>query len=95
MVDMEEAKRRALLETGKTFGRGLWFGFIGLVVTLLGQLVTSGQLNDINVTVAGVPVNLSLVVLFVVSSVVKLLDRYQHSDASTATNGLAPRFLQR
>ena len=84
----------ALIELAKSFGRFLWFGLLGLVVTFLANLVASGQLNDINVVISGLEVNLSFVVLAVITGLIKLIDRYRHVSENTSSNGIAPKFLQ-
>ena len=58
---MDDVKRKALFETLKSIGRGLWFGILGLVAVALTALASSGAVSDINVTVAGLTVNLSVV----------------------------------
>lgn len=87
--------RTALIELAKSFGRFIYFGILGLVVTFLTMLISSGQLNDINVNVGGMTVNLSFIVLAAVTGVIKLIDRYRHVSENTDSNGLAPNFLQK
>jgi choline-glycine betaine transporter len=87
--------KKALIEVGKSFARFIWFGLLGLVATFLVDLVASGQLNDINVVIYGQTVNLSFVVLALVTGLVKLIDRYKHESTTDPSNGIAPRFLQR
>lgn len=86
--------KNALIETGKSFGRFLWFGVLGLVVTFLTDLVASGDLNSINVVVGEAEINLSFVVLAIVTGAIKLIDRYIHKSNNTNRNGIAPKFLQ-
>lgn len=87
--------KKALIEIAKSFGRFLWFGILGLVATFLGTLVTNGDLNNINVVIAGSEINLSFIVLAVVTGIVKLIDKYVHESKSTDSNGIAPSFLQK
>lgn len=87
--------KKALIEIAKSFGRFLWFGILGLVATFLGTLITNGDLNNINVVIAGSEINLSFIVLAVVTGIVKLIDKYVHESKSTDSNGIAPSFLQK
>lgn len=87
--------KKALIELVKSFARFIWFGLIGLVVTFLGTLVTSGQLNDINVVFNGMEINLSFVILAIITGIVKLLDKYVHEANTIEANGIAPSFLQK
>lgn len=87
--------RTALIELVKSFGRFIYFGILGLVVTFLTALLTSGQLNDVNVNVGGMTVNLSFIILAAVTGVIKLIDRYRHVSENNNSNGLAPNFLQK
>ncbi len=87
--------KEALIEVAKSFGRFLWFGFLGLLVTGLTALLTSGELQNINVVVAGLEVNLSFVVLAGITALIKLIDRYRHVNPDTDSKGIAPSFLQR
>lgn len=86
--------KKALIELGKSFGRFIWFGLLGLVATFLTNLLASGELNNVNVVVAGMEVNLSFVVLALITGVIKLIDRYRHVNPETPSNGIAPKFLQ-
>lgn len=87
--------KKALVELGKSFARFIWFGLLGLVATFLGTLLTSGQLNEINVVIGGSEINLSFIVLAVVTGIVKLIDKYVHEAKSLDSNGIAPTFLQK
>jgi len=86
--------KEALIELAKSTGRFIWFGLLGLVVTALTALLTSGELQNINVIVGGLTINLSVVVLAGITAVIKLIDRYRHVSANTSSNGIAPKFLQ-
>lgn len=86
--------KEALIELAKSFGRFIWFGLLGLVATFLTDLLASGQLNEINVVVAGLEVNLAIVVLAGITGLVKLIDRYRHVNPNTESKGIAPSFLQ-
>lgn len=92
---MDEAKKIALIETLKSIGRGLWFGILGLVAVALTALATSGAVSDIYITVSGVTINLSYVILAVVGFVAKTIDTYIHKNQNYESNGIAPGFLQK
>jgi drug/metabolite transporter (DMT)-like permease len=92
---MDDAKRKALIETLKSVGRGLWFGILGLIVVALTALATSGDVSNVNVTVAGLTVNLSVVIVAVVGFIAKSIDTYIHKNDNLSSNGIAPSFLQK
>lgn len=92
---MDDVKRKALFETLKSIGRGLWFGILGLVAVALTALASSGAVSDINVTVAGLTVNLSVVIVAAVGFIAKTIDTYIHKNPEITSNGIAPAFLQR
>lgn len=92
---MNTAKRKALIETVKSVGRGLWFGILGLIVVALTALATSGDVSNVNVTVAGLTVNLSVVIVAVVGFIAKSIDTYVHKNDHIEANGIAPSFLQK
>lgn len=87
--------KKALIELAKSFGRFMWFGILGLVVTFLTGLLTSGQLENVYVHVGDLYINISFVILAVVTGIIKLIDRYRHVSSSTPSNGIAPSFLQK
>jgi drug/metabolite transporter (DMT)-like permease len=86
--------KKALIELAKSTGRFIWFGFLALVVTALTALLSAGELQNINVVVGGLEVNLSFVVLGIITAVIKLIDKYIHESNNTTSNGIAPSFLQ-
>ena len=86
--------KNALIEIAKSFGRFIYFGLLGLISTFLTDLLASGRLNDVVVTVGGISLNLAIVVLAVITGIIKLIDRYRHASESTTSNGIAPKFLQ-
>lgn len=92
---MDAVKQKALMETLKSVGRGLWFGILGLVVVALTALASSGAVSDINVTLAGLTVNMSVIVVAVVGFIAKTIDTYIHKNPSIDSNGIAPSFLQK
>lgn len=87
--------KAALIELAKSVGRFLYFGVLGLLVQAITTIATSGAVNDISVDVAGTQVQVGTVVALVAMAVAKAIDRYRHADPSTASNGIAPTFLQR
>lgn len=86
--------KKALIELAKSTGRFIWFGFLALVVTALTALLSAGELQNINVVVGGLEVNLSFVVLGIITAVIKLIDKYIHESKNNTSNGIAPSFLQ-
>lgn len=92
---MDADKRHALIETLKSVGRGLWFGALGLIVVALTAIASSGDISNVNVTVAGLTVNLSVVIVAVVGFIAKSIDTYVHKNDSIDRNGIAPSFLQK
>lgn len=92
---MDDVKRKALIETLKSVGRGVWFGLLGLLVVALTALASSGDISNVTVNVAGLTVNLSVVILAVVGFLAKTIDTYVHKNDKIAVNGIAPTFLQR
>lgn len=92
---MDETQKKALVETLKSIGRGLWFGVLGLIAVALTALASSGAISDINIVVAGVSVNLSFVILAVVGFLAKTIDTYIHKNENINSNGIAPSFLQK
>jgi len=92
---MDEVKQKALIETLKSIGRGLWFGVLGLVVVALTALASSGDISNVSITIAGLTVNLSVVILAVVGFVAKSIDTYIHKNDNIDSNGIAPSFLQK
>lgn len=92
---MNAANHNALIETLKSLGRGLWFGILGLIAVALTALASSGAVSDINVSLAGLTVNLSVVVVAVVGFIAKAIDTYIHKNPNIDSNGIAPGFLQK
>lgn len=92
---MDEAKRKAIIETLKSIGRGLWFAILGLLVTALTTFATSGAVTNASIAVGGLDINLAFVVVAVVGFVAKTIDTYIHKNENIASNGIAPSFLQR
>lgn len=91
---MNKAKRKAIIETLKTIGRGLWFGILGLIVVALTALATSGAVADVKITVAGLTVNLAALIVVAAGLVAKVIDKYVHENDNVPVNGIAPSFLQ-
>lgn len=87
--------KKALIELGKSFARFLYFGILGLIATFLTGLLTSGDLQNVYVHVGDLYINVSFVILAVITGLIKLIDRYRHVSENNDTNGIAPKFLQR
>jgi hypothetical protein len=92
---MDPVERKALIETLKSVGRGLWFGILGLVVVALTALATSGSISDVQINVGSLTINLAYVILAAVGFIAKTIDTYVHKNDKIAINGLAPTFLQK
>lgn len=92
---MDAAKSKALTETLKSVGRGLWFGILGLIVVALTALASSGAVSDIRINLGGLTVNLAVVVVAVVGFIAKTVDTYIHKNSNIDSNGIAPGFLQK
>jgi drug/metabolite transporter (DMT)-like permease len=92
---MDKPKRKALIETLKSVGRGLWFSILGLIAVALTAIATSGAVSNIYVTVAGLTLNLSVVLVAAVGFIAKTIDTYIHKNPTIQSNGIAPTFLQK
>lgn len=92
---MDDAQRKALIETVKSIARGLWFAILGLIVVALYALASSGAVADATVTVGGLTLNLAVVIVAAVGFVAKTIDTYIHKNDATKLNGIAPSFLQK
>lgn len=86
--------KQALIELAKSFGRFIYFGLLGLISVFLTNLLSSGQLNDVVITVGGMTINLAIVLVAAITGLIKLIDRYRHVSTSTDSKGIAPKFLQ-
>lgn len=86
----------ALVETGKTILRGVWFGLLGVVVLVLTVIVSSPEVAQATVVLPVFNITVSVGALIVAGSaaLIKVVDRYRHKSDS-ASNGLAPTFLQK
>lgn len=91
---MLDPKSKALSETLKSIGRGLWFGIVGLVAVALTALATSGAITDVVVTVGTLKINLAYVILAAIGFIAKGIDTYVHNRKDLKPNGIAPPFLQ-
>lgn len=92
---MNVGDKQAAMETLKSIGRGLWFGFLGLVAVALAAVATSGAVSDITVNLAGLTFDLSVVILAVAGFIAKTIDTYVHKNDNFESNGIAPSFLQK
>lgn len=86
--------KEAIIELLKSIGRFVWFGFLGLVVSMLTMIATSGAVNDIIISINGFNVDLSSAIVLVTGFLIKALDKYIHENKNINSNGLAPEFLQ-
>lgn len=87
---------KALVETFKTVGRGLWFGLLGVIVLVLTVVAGSPEVAAATVTVPVLNITLSVGALIVagVAALAKVIDRYIHKSNNTSLNGIAPPPLQ-
>lgn len=92
---MDKAKRKAIIETLKSVGRGLYFGILGLVVVALTAVASSTDISTMGVTIGGFTLNLSVIILAVVGFLAKTIDTYIHQNEKLDANGIAPPFLQK
>lgn len=92
---MDTVKRKALSETLKSVGRGLYFGILGLAAVALTALASSGAITNVTVVVGGLSVNLAYVILAVIGFIAKGIDTYVHKNDNIDRNGIAPSFLQK
>lgn len=92
---MNRYDKKALLELFKSMARYIWFGLLGLVVTVLTVLATSGAVNDTYITVGGLTLNLGVLIAAGAASIAKAIDQYVHKNENYDSKGIAPSFLQR
>lgn len=92
---MDDAKKKAIIETLKSIGRGLWFGILGLVVVALTALASSGSISDITIDISGMTINLAYILVAIIGFIAKAIDTYIHKNENINSNGIAPSFLQK
>lgn len=87
----------ALKETVKTIARGLWFGFLGVVVLVLTVVASSPDVAQATITVPvfDIPLSVGGLIVAGVAALAKTIDRYIHKSDTTELKGIAPTFLQR
>jgi len=88
---------KALIETFKTIGRGIWFALLGVIVLVLTVIAGSPEIAAATVTVPVLNITLSVGALIVagVASLAKIIDRYIHKSDNNRLSGIAPTFLQK
>jgi hypothetical protein len=88
---------KALLETFKTIGRGVWFALLGVIVLVLTVVAGSPEIAAATVTVPVLNITLSVGALIVagVAGLAKIIDRYIHKSENNDLSGIAPTFLQK
>ena len=92
---MNSVDVKARIETLKSIARGVWFGLLGLVAAGLAAVVSSGAVADVYVHVAGLTLNLTVVIVAAVGFLLKVIDTYLHKNDNVSVNGIAPSFLQK
>lgn len=91
----KDMNKKAILELLKSSARFIWFGLLGLVVVALTALVGSPELVQATVSIGGLDVSVGVVLIAVIGSVAKAIDRYIHTNQDIKSNGIAPTFLQK
>lgn len=86
--------KKALVELGKSFLRGVWFTVLGFVATFLVSLTTDANLVASTWTVASYTLPVGAWLVLGIGFAVKAIDRYIYSSKSKS-NGIAPTFLQK
>ena len=86
--------KKALIELAKSFGRFIWFGVLGLVVTFLTSLLADQSLASAHVTVGGTTFSVGFLLVAGIGFVAKGIDRYIHKNDNIDSAGIAPKFLQ-
>lgn len=94
-MKIDQAKLKAIVETLKSIGRGLWFAILGLIAVALTAFATSGAVTEVYVEVAGQQFNVAFIILAVVGFLAKIIDTYIHKNERLDSNGIAPAFLQK
>lgn len=84
---------KALIETGKSFLRGLYFAIVGVVGTSLASLATDESLVDNVVSINGVYLPVGVGIAAGIGFVAKLIDRYVHKNQNLSLNGITPTDL--
>lgn len=87
--------KKAIIELLKSLGRFIWFGLLGVIVTALTVLSTSGELSNVMVNLGGLSINISFIILAGITGLIKIIDSYIHNNEKTALNGIALSFLQK
>jgi uncharacterized membrane protein (DUF485 family) len=85
--------RKALTETFKSFLRFMYFGFLGLIGTYITQFLANTDMENTVVSIGGVLMPVGVVVVTVLAGVVKLIDRYIHTNKNINLNGITPSDL--
>ncbi len=86
--------KKALIELGKSFLRGLWFAVLGFTATFLVSLTTNGDLLSTVWTVGDVSLQAGVWIVAVIGFAAKAIDRYVHKNKNTELNGITPSLLQ-
>lgn len=87
--------KTAIIEVLKSAGRFLWFGFLSLVVVVLTSIASDGAITEASVVIGGQQVQVGFLLVALIGTVIKALDRYIHVNKNISINGLAPSVLQK
>lgn len=82
--------KKAVIETVKSFGRFIYFGVLGLIVTFLTSLVAGGSLSNVVINVGDQHFNAGFVIVIIVAGIAKAIDKYVHENDNIAAKGIAP-----
>ena len=87
--------KKAIIELLKSSGRYIWFGLLGLIVVALTALVGAPEIVTATVTVGGLEVSVGVILIAVIGTITKGIDRYIHLNKDISSNGIAPAPLQK
>lgn len=87
--------KKAIIEVGKAFLRFIYFGTFGLIGTFLTAVISSGLITNLRVEMLGQSIDVTYIVLSLLTLIVKAIDLYVRYNKSISANGIAPEFLQR
>lgn len=90
---MDKSMSNGIRETLASFGRGLWFVFLGVLVTFLTSLATDQDLINTTINIGGVYLQVGVALSALVAGLAKLIDRYVHKNDNIELNGITPRDL--
>ena len=87
--------KKTTIELLKSAGRYVWFGLLGLVVVALTALIGAPEIVTATITVGGLEVSIGVILIAVIGTITKGIDRYIKLNEDIKSNGIAPSFLQK